>query len=159
MDFGAISLAAFGAAILFAVLLQFILWLKVRYELKASVLEWKGVIENAVNKVNQSDNAFASFREAQARLEGTATALGLKQQALEESFAHFNAKTVARAREEAKGARREARSGEADQEARADQEADAFTRAVAEQQRLGLQPPTDKPDKAKAPRLTIKRFA
>lgn len=141
LDIAAISLALAAAVLILALLLQFFLWLKVRFDVKASIAEWKGVIEHAIADVEEAREAFAGFREAQARLEASNTALSLKQTALEESFAHFNAKTVARAREEAKSARREARTAEAEAETRAPAPADpseALAAALAEQQALGL---------------------
>ena len=167
VDLAAVSLAALGAAVLFAIILQFVLWLKVRFEHKASVLEWKGVIENAIKDVEAARQTFDAFREAQARLEASNTALSLKQTALEESFAHFNAKTIARAREEAKSARRQARSAEADAdaggeaagaEAGAESRAAAIAAALAEQQALGLPGAADGPAAGRPPRLRIKRF-
>lgn len=157
-----ISLAALGAAVLFAIILQFVLWLKVRFDHKASVLEWKGVIQNAVAQVNEYKETLATLREKIADLEGADTAHTLKQQALEESFAHFNAKTIARAREEAKSARREARAGEADAEARGaaggEDRAGALAAALAEQQALGIPGAAEGAAPAQPTRLRVKRF-
>lgn len=164
VDLAAIALAALGAAVLFAIILQFVLWLRVRFEHQASVLEWKGVITNAVADVEEARSTFAAFREAQAKLEAAHTALHLRQQALEESFAHFNAKTVARAREEAKSAKREARAAENDAEAgvaAASAETvpgEALAAALAAQQALGLPGPGGPTEAARPPRLKVRRF-
>lgn len=160
MDMAAISLGLCAAVLIIALLVQFFLWLKVRFELKAFVLEWKGVIENAVEKVDEYAQTIAALREKQAQLEAGHTAQTLKQTALEESFAHFNAKTVARAREEAKSARKEARSAEADAEARpAAGSAEALAAALAEQTSiLDAEGSGQASAAGRAPKLRVKRF-
>lgn len=164
MDLAAISLAALGAAVLFAIIFQFFLWLRVKFEHRESVLEWKGVIAHAVQDVQSAQAAFSTFREAQARLEGAQTVLALKQQALEESFAHFNAKTIAREREQVKALRKTGRqiAAEADADDQADVTAqqELLAQALAAQAAAGAPPAqyaqATKP--ARSGRLVVKRM-
>lgn len=124
VDYAAIALFAVAVVLIIALIVQFFLWVKVRYEHRAAVAEWKGVIDVATEKAGRAEKACATLEaaatEARTNLEarvaeisGRVKTIELAQTALEESFAHFNAKTIAREREQAKAAKREGRAGRA----------------------------------------------
>lgn len=109
-DLAAISFAALLVLILVVVLVQFMLWLRVKYEIKSDQATWKGVIEDvkrqAETATTASAAALSAANEANAKAISTATEATagiekarLKHEALAESLSHLNAKTVARERE------------------------------------------------------------
>lgn len=121
MNIGQIVFAGLLVIILVVVLVQFMLWLRLKYEIKTEIASWKGVItdvtnqsRNAVEAASQAERvASQACTEANSRKAETAGKFEehrLKYEALAESFAHFNNKTIARERSEAAA---QARSGKA----------------------------------------------
>lgn len=119
-DLAAISFAALLVLILVVVIVQFILWLRVKYEVKADQAEWKGVIEDvkrqALAATEASGKAHSAAIAAALKADSAANAteagiekIRLKYDGLAESLAHLNGKTVARERSEQAAAARAAK--------------------------------------------------
>ena len=69
-DLAAISFAALLVLILVVVLVQFMLWLRVKYEIKSDQATWKGVIEDVKRQAEAATQASTTATTAAASRPG-----------------------------------------------------------------------------------------